>query len=99
MSRDAPLVAAIAETRAFHRCLMGDDGRLSADGRLVFAALAKACRVTDDGIMKDNHGRVDAVAHVERDGARSVFRKIEDIMNRPLEDLERRLEEVRNDNE
>ena len=75
--------------RAAQRLFL-DGGTLSADARLFFSELSHFCRINESGALTNGNG-IDPVAHVYRDGKRSVWDHVQSILAVDVISLEREL--------
>lgn len=80
MTRLEALRNQLALSRSFAR-LFKDGDTLKPDAREFFDDLARFCRVNDSKRMAGENGMTDALAHVYRDGQRSVWDHISDVLS------------------
>lgn len=82
MNKADALRARLDLIRCYQRLFL-NDGQLTNDARAFFADLSAVCKVRESAPIKSQSGEIDPVAHVLRDGKRSVY---EHIQNRLTED-------------
>jgi len=73
---------------AYRRMFLGDDGKLTQDGKVVMADLSKFCRLhTSTTVVSKISGQVDPLASFQAEGRREVINRLLDHLNVDDSDL------------
>lgn len=73
---------------AYRRMFLGDDGKLTQDGKTVMADLSKFCRLhKSTTVVSHVSGQVDPLASFQAEGRREVILRLLDHLNIDDSDL------------